>query len=212
MKLMTFAAINDLDNGQQIPAMQGTIKKVFDQKTGVGDYGPWHLQNIILQDDHANKLTVTWTCPDPWEPKDEGKHLLFESGHDKKDQLVGIKREIKNKNGKRYEIVKVDDRAKVQTLITPNNAPTEQRDTPIPDPDWPEAEKPDNSDVNDARKHIMQSANLYVLCVNSVNKYIAAHLPEIAQTTEMFQAATGTLFIEASMAGYVQKMPETPLK
>ena len=114
MKQLTFAEINDLENGQQIPAMQGTVKKVFDQKTGVGDYGPWHLQNLILLDDHANELQITWACADPWDTQDEGKHLLFESGHDKKDQLVGIKREIRNKNGKRYESVKVDDRAKVK--------------------------------------------------------------------------------------------------
>jgi len=114
MKQLTFEEINDLENGQQIPAMQGTVKKVFDQKTGVGDYGPWHLQNLILRDDHANELQITWACSDPWDTQDEGKHLLIESGHDKKDQLVGIKREIRNKNGKRYESVKVDDRAKVK--------------------------------------------------------------------------------------------------
>ena len=69
MKQMTFAEINDLENGQQIPAMQGTIKKIFDQKMGVGDYGPWHLQNLILLDEHANELQITWACADPWERK-----------------------------------------------------------------------------------------------------------------------------------------------
>ena len=140
MKQLTFAEINDLENGQQIPAMQGTVKKVFDQKTGVGDYGPWHLQNLILLDDHANELQITWACADSWDTQDEGKHLLFESGHDKKDQLVGIKREIRTKNGKRYESVKVDDRAKVK-ITAPgggeNNA-TLRPGTPFPQNREPE--------------------------------------------------------------------------
>ena len=92
MKLLSFSEINDLENGQQISSFHGTLKKVFEQKTGVGEYGSWHLQSVILQDDHANELTVTWTCEDAWTPKDEGKQLLFQSGFDKKDQMVGLKR------------------------------------------------------------------------------------------------------------------------
>lgn len=162
---MSFAEINDLENGQAIPALQGTIKKVFDQKTGVGDYGPWNLQHLILQDEHANELEVTWSCPNPWEPKDEGKHLLFESGRDRKDQLVGIKREIRNKkdkegNVKRYESVKVDDRAKVITG-------TEQRDNRSADimdkglhggvdPNWPDVEKPRPSMLDERQRAIIR--------------------------------------------------------
>ncbi len=66
--------------------------------------------------------------------------------------------------------------------------------------------------VADAKKHLCAAANLYVLCVRCVNSMIADELPEIARTSEMFQAAVGTLFIEASRAGLVSKMPETPIK
>jgi len=199
MKLLSFAEINDAENGQQISSFTGTIKKVWEQKSGEGDYGPWHLQNIILTDEHANEITVTWTLEDAWTAKDEGKQLLFESGYDKKEQLCGLKKDIRKKDGKTYESVKVDDRAKVKTLGDDDEA-NNRHSTEIL-----------NGGVDEARKHIMQSANLYVLCINAVNKYIAAHMPEIAQTSEMFQAATGTLFIEASRAGLVSKMPEKPL-
>jgi hypothetical protein len=220
MKLMSFPEINDLENGQQIPSFQGTIKKVFDPKTGVGDYGPWSLQSLILTDEHANEIKVTWAVEDVWDASTEGKRFLFESGYDKKDQLVGLKKEIRNKNGNKYESVKVDDRAKVKVL----NGETSRNEKPIsgePSQDlgYDPAEFQEssvhapngNGGVTDARKHLCQAANLYNLCVACVDTMIAPGMPPIAQTSEQFQAAVGTLFIEASRAGYVQKMPEKPL-
>ena len=82
---------------------------------------------------------------------------------------------------------------------------------PVTTPESPPARSNGDPDVNDARKHLMQAANLYVLCVRCVNNAIAGELPEVARTSEMFQAATSTLFIEASRAGFVNKMPEKPL-
>jgi hypothetical protein len=237
MKLMTFAEINDLENGQQISSLQGTVKKVFDQKTDVGQYGQWWLQNIILQDEHANELTVTWCCEDAFDTGCVGQQLYFEAGRDKKDQLAGIKREIKKKkdkdgNIKTYESVKVDDRAKVKILDggpTKTAIPKSEQESDAermfpskPDPDWSEAhatapELPlttvgGNGGVMEARQHLMKACNLYVLCVKCVDKMIAPEMPNIAQTSEQFQAAVGTLFIEASRAGYVQKMPEKPIQ
>ncbi len=65
--------------------------------------------------------------------------------------------------------------------------------------------------VTEARKHLMQSCNLLNLCISAVNKAIAPNVPEIAQTSEFFQAQVATLFIEASRAGFVFKMPTTPV-
>lgn len=66
--------------------------------------------------------------------------------------------------------------------------------------------------VTEARKHLMQSCNLLNLCISAVNKAIAPNVPEIAQTSEFFQAQVATLFIEASRAGFVDKMPQAPIK
>jgi hypothetical protein len=99
--------------------------------------------------------------------------------------------------------------------------------------DWPEAQqgsaiKPESptarsngeQGVMDARKHLVQSANLYNLCVKCVNSMIADELPEIARTSEQFQAAVSTLFIESSSRrtsdgvnwwSYVDKMPDKPI-
>ncbi len=76
--------------------------------------------------------------------------------------------------------------------------------------------------VTDARKHLMQSANLYNLCVDAVDKAIAPWMPEVARTSEQFQAAVASLFIEASKEQWwsgkivkpslVDSMPTTPIK
>ena len=66
--------------------------------------------------------------------------------------------------------------------------------------------------VTQARQHLMRSANLLVLCVDAVNKAVAPHVPVIAQTEAFFQAQVASLFIEASRAGYVMKMPSRPIK
>lgn len=143
MKLMSFSEINDLENGQQISALQGTVKKVFDQLTGEGQYGIWWLQSFIMTDDHANEVKCTWSAEDKVDEL-EGKTIIIESGRDKKDQLAGIKKEIKNKNGKRYETVKLDDRCTIRKVNEgkPEQPPELLHGEEIPlstDSDWPES-------------------------------------------------------------------------
>lgn len=76
-------------------------------------------------------------------------------------------------------------------------------------PDEPVTEVPDG--VTQAKQHLVQAANLYNLCVKCVNKMVAPHVPPIAQTSEMFQSAVATLFIDASRMRFVDKMPSRPL-
>ncbi len=75
--------------------------------------------------------------------------------------------------------------------------------------------------VTDARKHLMQSANLLVLCIRATEKAVAPHQPVVAQTSEQFQSDVAKLFIEASSRrttdgvnwwSYIDKMPEHPIR
>ncbi len=74
--------------------------------------------------------------------------------------------------------------------------------------------------VTEARKHLMKAANLYNLCIAAVDKAIAGNLPEVARTSEQFQATLASLWIEASSRrsndnktwwSYIDLMPDTPL-
>jgi hypothetical protein len=66
--------------------------------------------------------------------------------------------------------------------------------------------------VTEAKQHLMRAANLLILCVDAVDKAVAPHVPPIAQTEAFFQAQVASLFIEASRAGYVFKMPSRAIK
>ena len=89
-----------------------------------------------------------------------------------------------------------------------NNMPTYKEVKAIMDAE-PVTETPDG--VKQARQHLVKSANLYNLCVACVDKVVAPKVPAIAQTSEFFQAAVSTLFIEASRMRFVDKMPNKPL-
>ncbi len=115
MKTYSIAEINDLDHGIPISRFEGRIKKVFEQKQGEGQYGIWYLQNLIVEDGQQ-EITVTWTGDDPFDTGVEGQVYSFETGYDKKDKPVGIVRDIRSKNGKKYEGVKVDNRSKIMKL------------------------------------------------------------------------------------------------
>jgi len=96
--------------------------------------------------------------------------------------------------------------------------------------DWPEAtphapQSPPHAQqgedgVTEARKHLMRCCNLYNLCIAAVDKAIAPNMPEIAQTSEQFQATLASLWIEASSRrstdgvtwwSWVDRMPATPV-
>ncbi len=77
--------------------------------------------------------------------------------------------------------------------------------------------------VNETRKHLMQSANLYNLVLDAVEKVIEPHARKTwaeGLGGEMFRTTVSSLFIEASHKrtndgvnwwSYVDKMPEKPL-
>ncbi len=74
--------------------------------------------------------------------------------------------------------------------------------------------------VTATRKHLMQSANLLVLCIRAVENAVAPHQPVVAQTSEQFQSDVEKLFIEASSRratdgvnwwSFIDRMPTTPL-
>ncbi len=75
--------------------------------------------------------------------------------------------------------------------------------------------------VTATRKHLMQSANLLVLCIRATEKAVAPYQPVVAQTSEQFQSDVAKLFIEASSRrtsdginwwSYIDKMPTYPIK
>lgn len=215
MRSLTFDEINQLENGEPIPSFTGKIKKVFEQKTDVGQFGQWWLQNIILVDANGSEITMTWCCEDAFEAKQEGSTITVESGRDKKDQLAGVKKEIRNKNGKHYESVKVDERSKItfENLSDGEGASALLTERP----DKVNQDKSPSSQFNgvdEARQQAMQAANLMLIAMEAGRwafmQYTGKHNVDLPDAH--YQAMCSTLFIHLDQAGYVKKMPTKPIK
>ncbi len=75
--------------------------------------------------------------------------------------------------------------------------------------------------VTATRKHLMQVANLYALCVRCANSHVIAdEIPEPHKTNEQFQSTLASIWIEASGRrstngvdwwSFIDHMPTTPL-
>ena len=221
LKLTPIDEIEDMADGVPVLAVEGTVKLAMDVKTGTSAQGhAWSKQFFVLTNGTAEIACSLWDALDNELKKDE--KVRIENTQNKKGEWSGMKKGSYQKNGERKHTLEI--RAN-QVKITSNNATPKVVTTDTrhridtTDPDWPEAErkyKPTDvqvlDGVDEARRHLMQSANLYNLCVAAVDKAIAPNMPVVAQTSEQFQAAVGTLFIEASRAGYVSKMPEKPIQ
>ena len=220
MRTLTLGQINELENKEPIPRFVGTIRKVLDQKTDHGQYGQWWLQTLFVgEEGNANDIAVTWTGEDPFDSGCEGKLYSFECTTDKNGKLVGVQREIRtvkkkdNKTGeitsKTYKGVKVDNRSKIK-LETGGTVQTSSVQETLVDEDWPEAletapESPParsngNGGVNDARKHLMQAANLMLLCLKSA-KHVCQSWKEQGEgelPNEHFQGMVHSFFINGT--------------
>jgi hypothetical protein len=118
MRTLGLEDIEGLAHGESIPRFVGRIDKVWDQKDGEGEYGPWYLQNIVVLMDGGEKMQVTWTGEDEFDPDEwEGKTVAFECGENKQGKLVGVIRDVRHgKDGKIYKGVKVTPAGKIKVI------------------------------------------------------------------------------------------------
>ncbi len=68
----------------------------------------------------------------------------------------------------------------------------------------------DATSVDETKRHLIQAANLYNLCADTVNAVIEPNIK--GMTAELYQSALASLFIEASRSGLISKMPTSKLK
>ncbi len=115
MRTLTIDDINQLEHGEIIPHFEGRITKVFPQKTGEGQYGPWHLQTMMVGEGQ-NEISITWTGEDTFNDW-EGVLASFECTENNKGKLVGVLRDVRvDKEGKTWKGVKVTPAAKIKRL------------------------------------------------------------------------------------------------
>jgi len=221
MKLLTIAEIKQLRNKEPIESFGGTIETVYPQKTGTGQYGQWWLQNMIVSDS-TGKVQVTWGGEDDLKSL-QGQQRIFESKLTEKHGYLGIKLDVRKVNGKTYEGIKLTESCKIKPVSNGQAVESPKQAEPVKT-----AENKPNEDtgVLETRRHLMQSVNLYTLCLDAAEKVILPHykamwLDKPNMPPELFQAAVASLYIEASHKrtidvvnwwSFIDKMPEHPIK
>ncbi len=160
-----------------------------------------------------------------------------------KKPWIAIKSAAEDKGGTPYRIVSVESTGwkpdqygnqsyNLEVEAAPNGSAFQQtkaamhpddqiiQDQPVNAPQSPPHAQQGEDGVMEARKHLMRCCNLYNLCIAAVDKAIAPNMPEIARTSEQFQATLASLWIEASSRrstngvdwwSYVDRMPDTPV-
>ena len=134
LRTLNLEQIEELAHGESIPRFSGKIRKVWDQKTGDGEYGPWYIQYLVVALD-GGEITVTWTGEDEFERSWIGKQVAFECGSNKEGKLVGIVRDIRTaKDGKVYKGIKMTAAGKVRLLAESGMLPDHESGTTAPQP------------------------------------------------------------------------------
>ena len=235
LKLTPIDQIEDMADGVPVLAVEGTVKYAAELKSGTSTKGvAWNKQFFVLGSETAEIACSMWDAEGSEVSK--GEILRIENTQNKKGVWSGMVKGSYQKDGKRNHTLEI--RANQVKITAPgggeNNAtlPSLGHAALIPpDPDWPEApvKEPElplplsdsSGGVMETRKHLMQSANLLVLCIRATEKAVAPHQPVVAQTSEQFQSDVAKLFIEASSRrttdgvhwwSYIDKMPTTPIK
>jgi hypothetical protein len=191
MKVAKAIEIANLTSGQIIGEITGKVKKVFPPKTGQGNFGPWSVRNIILQDETGEVRAGVWNI----EMQDlEGKTVTFKSTPSK-NGMAGISvSENKGKNELKIteKCIVLDGGASVSTSQQQSAGSTLAI----------------KSTGLSAKERIFQNAQLMVECIKAA-VWVQGEVKEL--TNEHFQSVCASLFIASERAGLAATFP-TSLK
>ena len=210
--------ISEMEDGLPIPMLSGRIKIVFEYKKGEGEYGPWSFQSAVLTNGES-EANLKFKNMDDMTPL-QGKEVTIRANKSTKHGLTGVVKAVETYQGKTYHKVLLTQSCKIVVGLN-GNEDEGHLETASPMmmgrsgdpvdfiPMTHGAKGEPLSGVDEARKHLVQSVNLYNLCVDIVDTAVKPRVN--GMTADMYQAAVGTLFIEGSRAGLVNKMPVHPL-
>ena len=219
--------LESLADGMPVMAVQAEVAYAEKIKTGQARSGTqWSRQFFVLKDP-TGEIGVTMWDAEGNEMK-KGEHVTIENTQNKKGQWSGMTKESYQKNGERKHAlsiranqVKISSRQAEQTPASPVESPKQAEQ-----PKTAENKPNEDTGILETRKHLMQSVNLYNLCLDAADTVVRPHLkqmysdhPEI--TSEQFWQVVGQIYKEASNKrtndgvnwwSFIDKMPEHPIK
>lgn len=197
MKVAQISDLANLADGSVIGEMRVTIKATFPPKTGEGKFGPWRVQNCILQDATGECRASFWL---PDEMNDlKGQMVTLKSQAGKKG-LQGIS--VKHSTHSGENELKITDQCAI--IDDASGA------SPVAGPRKPvQASAPISITVADAKRALFQAAQLMAEAIKAA-EWVGKEVKAIS--VEHLQAIATSLFISADRAGYAKAFPSAQVK
>lgn len=191
-------------SGQVIPRIVVKVLKVYDRKTGEGQYGPWSLQNAEIQDSTGKMKLVFSKLPS--QANLEGKTMVFKS-LETRHGLKGVEAKENTYKDKTTVELKVNNLA---LIVSDNDEPNVKMVKPTGQDEPPkenvESVSHDQVKTNIAlaKNRLTQLAGLYELCWITSNK-IGQNMGE--ECPQILKDVASCLYIQAIREGLADKMP-----
>ena len=198
MKVAQISDIQNLADGSVIGEMRVTIKATFPPKTGEGKFGPWRVQNCVLQDSTGECRASFWVPDEMGDLKGQAVTLRSQAG---KKGLQGIS--VKHSTHSGENELKITDQCAIIDDAGAAVAATQAG------PRKPVlASSPVSLTVADAKRALFQAAQLMVEAVKAAD-WVGQ---QTQVTPEQLQAIATSLFISADRAGFAKAFPSAQTK
>lgn len=198
MKVAQISDIQNLADGSVIGEMRVTIKATFPPKTGEGKFGPWRVQNCILQDSTGECRASFWLPDEMGDLKGQMVTLKSQAG---KKGLQGIS--VKHSTHSNENELKITDQCAIiddagGAVATAQAGPRK----PV------QASSPVSLTVADAKRALFQAAQLMAEAIKAA-EWVGG---QANVTPEQLQAIATSLFISADRAGFAKAFPSAQTK
>ena len=196
MKVAQISDLANLADGSVIGEMRVTIKATFPPKTGEGKFGPWRVQNAILQDSTGECRASFWVPDEMGDLKGQMVTLKSQAG---KKGLQGIS--VKHSTHSGENELKITDQC---AIIDDAGAAVAQAGPRKP----VQASSPVSLTVADAKRALFQAAQLMAEAIKAA-EWVGG---QASVTPEQLQAIATSLFISADRAGFAKAFPSAQTK
>lgn len=196
MKVAQISDLANLADGSVIGEMRVTIKATFPPKTGEGKFGPWRVQNAILQDSTGECRASFWVPDEMGDLKGQMVTLKSQAG---KKGLQGISVKTSSHSGENE--LKITDQC---AIIDDAGTAVAQAGPRKP----VKASDPISLTVADAKRALFQAAQLMAEAIKAA-EWVGS---QAKVTPEQLQAIATSLFISADRAGYAKAFPSAQTK
>jgi len=198
MKVATIADLANLADGSVIGEMRVTIKATFPPKTGEGKFGPWRVQNAILQDATGECRASFWMPDEIGDLKGQMVTIKSQAG---KKGLQGISVKTSSHSGEN-ELKITDQCAIIDDAGAAVAAATAGPRKPVL------ASSPISLTVADAKRALFQAAQLMAEAIKAA-EWVGG---QANVTPDQLQAIATSLFISADRAGFAKAFPSAQTK